>query len=176
MRSRRCSGRLDHVSTPIVRPAEEGDVDTVYELIVALAEYERLRHQVSGTRELLETALFGPRPHAEAVIAEIDSDPVGFALYFHTFSTFVCRPGLWLEDLFVIPEHRRAGVGRLLLSHVASVAVKRGCGRLEWSALGWNEPALRFYAALGAETLSDWRTLRLDGAALRVLGAEWHAY
>jgi GNAT superfamily N-acetyltransferase len=161
----------DHVSTPIVRPAEAVDVDTVYELIVALADYERLRDKVSGTRELLERALFGPRPAAEAVIAEIDSSPVGFALYFHTFSTFVCRPGLWLEDLFVIPEHRRAGVGRLLLSHVAGVAVKRGCARLEWSALGWNEPALRFYAALGAETMSDWRTLRLDGTALRALGS-----
>lgn len=161
----------EHHSAPILRPAEPGDVETVYELIVALAEYERLRHQVSGTRELLETALFGARPAVEAVIAEIDSDPIGFALYFHTFSTFLCRPGMWLEDLFVIPEHRRGGVGRLLLSHVAAVAVRRGCARLEWSALGWNEPALRFYAALGAETLSDWRTLRLDGSALRALAA-----
>jgi GNAT superfamily N-acetyltransferase len=160
----------DHDSTPIVRPASPGDVDTVYELIVALAEYERLRHKVSGTRELLETALFGPRPHAEALIAELDSNPVGFALFFHTFSTFVCRPGLWLEDLFVVPEHRRGGIGRLLLSQVAALAVKRGCARLEWSALGWNEPALQFYAALGAETLDEWRTLRLDGEALRALG------
>ena len=160
----------DHDSTPTVRPASPGDVDTVYELIVALAEYERLRHKVSGTRELLETALFGPRPHAEALIAELDSNPVGFALFFHTFSTFVCRPGLWLEDLFVVPEHRRGGIGRLLLSQVAALAVKRGCARLEWSALGWNEPALQFYAALGAETLDEWRTLRLDGEALRALG------
>jgi len=158
-------------STPTLRPAEPGDVDTVYELIVALAEYERLRHRVKGTRELLETALFGPRPSAEAVIAELDSDPVGFALFFHTFSTFVCRPGLWLEDLFVIPEQRRRGIGRMLLTHVAAIAVKRGCARLEWSALEWNEPALSFYAALGAETLTEWRTLRMDGAALIALGA-----
>jgi len=154
----------------ILRPASQSDVDTVYELIVALAEYEHLRHLVTGTRELLEMALFGPRANAEAVIAEVDSTPVGFALFFHTFSTFLCRPGLWLEDLFVVPEHRRAGIGRLLLSHVAKVAVERGCARMEWSALNWNEPALQFYAALGAETLDEWRTLRLDGEALRALG------
>jgi GNAT superfamily N-acetyltransferase len=159
----------DH--TPILRPATPGDVDTVFELIVALADYEHLRHRVTGTRELLEMALFGPRAHAEAVIAELDSSPVGFALFFHTFSTFVCRPGLWLEDLFVIPERRRSGIGRALLAHVAAVAVERGCARMEWSALGWNEPALRFYAALGAETLEEWRTLRLDGDALHALGS-----
>jgi len=157
-------------STPIIREAQPSDVDTVFDLILALAEYERLRHRVRGTRELLEMALFGPRRHAEAVIAELDSAPVGFALFFHTFSTFVCRPGLWLEDLFVVPEQRRSGIGRALLAHVASVAVKRGCARLEWSVLSWNDPALSFYAALGAETMSDWRTLRLDGAALRALG------
>ncbi|HWC87069.1 MAG TPA: GNAT family N-acetyltransferase [Solirubrobacteraceae bacterium] len=160
------------MNTPILRPAETGDVDTVYELILALAEYERLRHQVRGTRDLLEMALFGPRPAAEAVIAELNSTPVGFALFFHTFSTFQCRPGMWLEDLFVVPEHRRGGIGRLLLSHVASLAVRRGCARLEWSALRWNEPALEFYAALGAETMTEWQTLRLDGEALRALGAE----
>jgi GNAT superfamily N-acetyltransferase len=155
----------------ILRPAGHSDIDTVYDLIVALAEYERLRHRVTGTRELLETALFGPRPSAEAVIAELDSDPVGFALYFQTFSTFVCRPGLWLEDLFVVPEHRRAGIGRMLLSHLAGVAVKRGCARFEWSALNWNEPALKFYDALGAELLEEWRTLRLEGESLRALAA-----
>lgn len=158
-----------HDRTAIMRPAERVDVDTVYDLIVALAEYEQLRHRVTGTRELLETALFGPRPSAEAVVAEIDSNPVGFALFFHTFSTFICRPGMWLEDLFVVPEHRRAGIGRMLLSHVAAVAVERRCVRLEWSVLTWNEPAFHFYAALGAEPLEDWRTLRLDGPALRAL-------
>ncbi|HWF35246.1 MAG TPA: GNAT family N-acetyltransferase [Solirubrobacteraceae bacterium] len=153
----------------ILRPAGPSDVDTVYDLILALAEYERLRHRVTGTRELLETALFGPRPAAEAVIAELDSNPVGFALCFHTFSTFVCRPGLWLEDLFVVPEHRRAGIGTMLLSHLAKVAVDRGCARFEWSALNWNEPALRFYDALGAELMEDWRTLRMEGESLRAL-------
>lgn len=157
------------MSTSSVRPASRGDVDTVYELIVALAEYERLRDQVKGTRELLETALFGPRPHAEALIAEVDATPVGFALFFHNFSTFLCRPGIWLEDLFVVPEHRRGGVGRLLLSRVAAIAVERNCARLEWTALHWNEPALRFYAALGAETMSEWQTLRLEGERLRAL-------
>jgi GNAT superfamily N-acetyltransferase len=155
-----------------LRPAEPGDVDTVFELILALAEYERLRDRVTGSRELLETALFGPRPHAEAVLAEVDSDPAGFALYFHTFSTFRCRPGLWLEDLFVVPEHRRSGIGRMLLAHLASIAVKRGCARFEWAALDWNEPALRFYDALGAELLADWRTLRLDGEQLRALAGQ----
>lgn len=157
------------MSAASIRPASRGDVDTVYELIVALAEYERLRDQVKGTRELLETALFGPRPHAEALIAEVDAEPVGFALFFQTFSTFLCRPGMWLEDLFVVPEHRRAGIGRLLLSRVAAIALQRRCARLEWTALRWNEPALRFYAALGAETLSEWETLRLEGERLRVL-------
>jgi hypothetical protein len=156
----------------ILRPAGPSDVDTLFELIVALAEYERLRHRVTGTRELLETALFGPRPHAEAIIAELDSEPVGFALFFHTFSTFVCRSGLWLEDLFVVPEHRRAGIGRMLLSHLAAVAVRRGCARFEWTALDWNEPALQFYDALGAEMQSDLRTLRLEGEGLRALAVE----
>jgi GNAT superfamily N-acetyltransferase len=155
--------------TPIVRPAAPGDVDTLFELIVALADYERLRDQVRGSPELLGDALFGPRRHAEAVLAELGAAPAGFALYFHTFSTFHCRPGLWLEDLFVVPEHRGSGIGRLLMGHLARVAVERGCARLEWAALDWNEPALRFYAALGARTLDDWRTLRLDGAALQSL-------
>jgi GNAT superfamily N-acetyltransferase len=157
--------------TPIVRPAGPSDVDTLFDLIVALADYERLRHQVRGSREQLETALFGPRRHAEAVIAEVDSSPAGFALFYHTFSTFHCRPGLWLEDLFVVPEHRRGGIGRSLFAHVAGVAVRRGCARLEWAALDWNEPALHFYASLGAETLADWQTLRLDGEALKALGS-----
>ena len=152
-----------------IRPAERDDVATVHRLIAALAEYERLAHELRGTEELLAAGLFGPEANAEALIAEIDSEPAGFALYFHTFSTFECRRGIWLEDLFVVPEQRRAGVGRLLLSHLASVALERGCARLEWAALDWNEPALNFYAALGARTLDTWRTLRLDGEALRAL-------
>jgi GNAT superfamily N-acetyltransferase len=135
-------------------------------LIEELAEYERLGDQVSGSAELLTEGLFGPRPVAEAVVAEIDSDLVGFAVFFSTFSTFLCRPGLWLEDLFVRPQHRGAGVGGALLAHVAGLAVARGCGRVEWSALDWNELALRFYDRVGAKQLDQWRILRLDGDAL----------
>jgi GNAT superfamily N-acetyltransferase len=124
-----------------------------------------------GTEELLERHLFGDRPAAEAVVAEQDGEPAGFALYFTTFSTFLCRPGIWLEDVYVRPERRRAGIGRALLRHVAALAVERDCGRMEWSALDWNEPALRFYAGLGARPLDDWIVHRLDGDALRRLAA-----
>ena len=122
-----------------------------------------------GTPEELERHLFGERPAAEAVIAERDGEPAGFALFYTTFSTFLCRPGIWLEDVFVRPAHRRAGVGLALMRHLAGVAVERGCGRLEWSALDWNEPALRFYAGIGAEPLRDWVVHRLDGEGLRRL-------
>lgn len=135
-------------------------------MIVELAEYERAREKVAGTPELLARALFGPDQVAEAVIAEVSEEPAGFALFYTTFSTWQCLPGVWLEDLFVRPAHRRGGVGRALLSHVASVAVERGCGRLEWAALDWNAPALEFYEGLGALTLGEWRLHRLDGAAL----------
>jgi GNAT superfamily N-acetyltransferase len=150
-----------------IRPAEREDVPAVFALIRALADYERLAHEVLATEELLEAGLFGPQANAEALIAEIDSEPVGLALYFHTFSTFECRRGIWLEDLFVVPEQRRSGIGGLLLSHLARLALERGCARLEWAALDWNEPALNFYAGLGARRLDTWRTLRLDGEALR---------
>jgi GNAT superfamily N-acetyltransferase len=135
-------------------------------MIVALAEYERAPEKVTGTEQMLGRALFGARPSAEAVIAEIDGHPVGFALFYSTFSTWECLPGIWLEDLFVPPEHRRAGVGLALLQHLARVAVDRGCARLEWTALDWNTPALNFYGKLGAEVLAEWTTHRLDGAAL----------
>jgi GNAT superfamily N-acetyltransferase len=124
---------------------------------------------VVGTPEELERHLFGERPAAEAVIAERDGEPAGFALFYTTFSTFLCRTGIWLEDVFVRPAHRRAGVGLALMRHLAGVAVERGCGRLEWSALDWNEPALRFYAGIGAEPLRDWVVHRLDGEGLRRL-------
>ena len=135
-------------------------------MIVELAEYERAREKVVGTPELLTKALFGPEPMAEAVIAEVSDEPVGFALFYTTFSTWQCLPGVWLEDLFVRPTRRRGGVGRALLSHVARVAVERACGRLEWAALDWNTPALEFYEGLGAHTLGEWKLHRLDGAAL----------
>ncbi len=149
-----------------IRRARRNDVPLIFSLVVALADYERARDRVSGSEELLERALFGPQACAEAVIAELDRQPAGFAVFFTTFSTWLCRPGLWLEDLFVLPERRQAGVGRALLAHLAAVAQQRGCGRLEWSALDWNTPALDFYARLGAERMHDWEGFRLEGQAL----------
>ena len=160
-----------------IRPARSEDVPLIFSLIVELAEYERARDEVVGSEELLETALFGPAPVAEAVIAEREGEPAGFALYYTTFSTWLCLPGIWLEDLYVMPARRRGGVGRALLSHVAGVAAERGYGRLEWSALNWNEPALRFYEQLGATICRDWQIHRIEGEGLRALadGTPAHA-
>jgi GNAT superfamily N-acetyltransferase len=155
-----------------IRAAERVDVPLIFSLIVELAEYERARERAVGSEALLTEALFGEDPVAEAVIAELDDRPVGFALYFRTFSTWLCRPGLWLEDLYVSPEHRRAGVGRELLAHLARTAVERGYGRVEWSALDWNTPALNFYEGIGAERLEEWRVHRLEGDALRRMAAD----
>ncbi len=153
-----------------VRAAHEGDVGLLLELIGELAEYERLTHEAVGTEELLREHLFGERPAAEAAIAEDGGgEPVGFVLWFTTFSTFLSRPGVWVEDLFVRPEHRGAGTGRALLAHVARVAVERGYGRLELSALDWNEPALGFYASLGGVSKDEWKLQRFEGEALRAL-------
>jgi GNAT superfamily N-acetyltransferase len=135
-------------------------------MIRALADYEKLAHLCVGTEEQLSASLFGPRPAAEVLIATIDGAPAGFALFFHTFSTFLARRGLWLEDLFVYPEHRGAGVGRALLQSVAAVARSRDCGRFEWAVLDWNEPAIGFYERLGATLLPDWRICRVVGPAL----------
>ena len=154
-----------------IRTAHRADVPLLLTLIRELAGYERLADQVVGTEAELERHLFGERPAAEAVIAEADGDAVGFALFFTTFSTFLCRPGIWLEDVFVRPQHRRSGVGRALLAHVAGIAAERGCGRMEWSALDWNEPALRFYAGLGARPVAGWVVHRLEGEALSRLAA-----
>ncbi len=138
----------------------------LFSLIVELAEYEQAAEQVLGTEERLDTALFGEQPVAEAVIAELDGQTAGFALFYPTFSTWLCLPGIWLEDLYVSPRHRRARIGQALLSHVARIAVRRGCGRLEWSALDWNTPALSFYEKLGAKVISGWHAHRLVGDAL----------
>jgi GNAT superfamily N-acetyltransferase len=153
-----------------IRPARPDDVGLIFSLIVELAEYERAPEQVRGTPELLARALFGPEPSAEAVIAELDDrEPAGFALFHGTFSTWECRPGIWLEDLYVPARHRRSGVGLALLAAVASIAVERGCARLEWAALDWNEPALDFYARLASRRLDEWVMHRLEGPALERL-------
>jgi GNAT superfamily N-acetyltransferase len=155
------------LSEPLrIRAAHEDDAELIFALIVELAEYERAPEQVHGSPGLLRDSLFGQAPHAEAVIAERDGEPVGFALFHGTFSTWECRPGLWLEDLYVPPEHRRGGVGEALFRHVAGVAVERGCTRLGWAALDWNTPALSFYEKRGAEVLSEWKLHRLSGPAL----------
>jgi GNAT superfamily N-acetyltransferase len=161
-----------------IRAAEPADVPLLFSLIVELAEYERARAEVVGSEELLEAALFGPQPVAEAVVAELadpglaEPTPAGFAIFYTTFSTWLCLPGIWLEDLYVMSSRRRAGVGRALLSHVARTAVERGCGRLEWSALNWNAPALRFYEQLGATICEEWQIHRLQGDGLRTLAGD----
>ena len=144
-----------------VRPAEKRDVGVIMGFIKELAEYEGLAHEVIADETSLERFLFGEHPVAEALIAEFQTTPIGFALYFTTFSTFVGRPGLYLEDLYVRPNMRGKGVGTLLLQHVARLARERGCGRLEWSVLNWNKPAIRFYEALGARAMDDWTGYRL---------------
>ena len=154
-----------------VRPAQVQDVDLIYALIVALAEYERAPQAVVGTPALLEKWLFGDSPAAEALIGEVDAVPVGFALFHGTFSTWECRPGLWLEDLFVLPEYRRFGVGGRLLSGVAKTAVERGYTRVGWTALDWNEMALSFYRKIGATVLDEWTNHRLSGDTLQAVAA-----
>jgi len=155
-----------------IRAAESADVSVIATLIRELAKFEKLEDQVVMTDELLRTGLFGPHPYAETVIAEENGRPIGFALFFHTFSTFLARPGLYLEDLFVLADHRGRGVGRALLAHLAHLAVERGCGRLEWAVLNWNQEAVRFYERLGAKPNSEWTVYRLAGEALSALGRE----
>jgi GNAT superfamily N-acetyltransferase len=154
-----------------IRAATRDDVPTLLELVRALAEYERLTHLVAADEQGLTRELFGPTSHVEAILGFADGVAVGFAVYFHNFSTFLGRRGLYLEDLFVRPEHRRHGYGRALLLHVARLAHARGCGRLEWMALDWNEPAIRFYKSLGAAELAEWRLFRVTGDALARLAA-----
>jgi len=154
------------VDSIAIVPAGPDDVPKILEMIRGLAEYERLSHQAVATEDSIRTSLFGPRPFAEVVLAYSGSTPIGFALFFHNFSTFLGRPGLYLEDLFVLSEWRGRGVGRRLLTHLASIAVERGCGRMEWAVLDWNESAIGFYRRLGAEMLDDWRICRLTGDAL----------
>jgi len=144
-----------------LRPATRADVPELLRLIRELAVYEKLEHMAVGTVPMLTDALFGAHPAAEAMVAERGGRAVGFALYFTTFSTFLCKPGLYLEDLFVEPAHRGAGIGKALLAALAALAAQRGCGRLEWRVLDWNEPSIRFYESLGASLLKEWVLVRM---------------
>jgi GNAT superfamily N-acetyltransferase len=152
-----------------LEPATPRDVPVILSLIQALAEYERMSQEVVASEERIRESLFGPRPQAEAVLAWAGGGAIGLALWFHNYSTFLGRHGLYLEDLFVLPGWRRRGVGRALLQHLARVAVDRGCGRMEWSVLDWNESAIGFYRALGAVPMNEWTVFRLTGDALHRL-------
>ena len=158
----------------VIRPAGPADVPVILSLTRDLAEYERLSHHVEATEDGLRRSLFGERPYAEALIGELRGEPVAFAVYFHNFSTFLGKPGLYLEDLYVKPAARGLGIGRAILRRLARIAVERDCGRLEWSVLDWNKPVLEFYKSLGALPMSDWTIHRVTGDTLRSLAdAEW---
>jgi GNAT superfamily N-acetyltransferase len=150
----------------IIRAAQEKDVDRIFELILGLAAYEQLSDLVTGNAELLRSHLFGDRAYAEAIVAELEMQTIGFALFFPTYSTFLTQPGIHLEDVFVQPEYRRQGVGKALMTAMAKIAHDRGCGRLEWSVLDWNQNAIEFYQQLGAIVLPDWKTCRMSAETL----------
>ena len=153
-----------------LRPAAPGDTAAIVGLITELAVFEKLEHLLEVTPQSLAPQLFGPRPAAECVVAEVEGRVVAFALFFHNFSTFLGRPGLYLEDLYVQPAHRGRGLGGALLRHLGALALERGCGRFEWSVLDWNAQAIAFYERMGAQLLPDWRICRVTGGALRALG------
>jgi GNAT superfamily N-acetyltransferase len=154
-----------------IRPATVDDVALILRFIEGLADYEHLRHECVATETRLAATLFGDRPAAEVLLGFTGDEPAGFALFFPTYSTFLAKPGIWLEDLFVEPPHRGKGLGTALLSALAALAVERDCGRLEWSVLDWNEPSIGFYRSLGAVPMDEWTTYRLTGDALGSLGA-----
>ena len=154
-----------------IRPADPADLPLIAQLIRDLADYEKLAHEVRFDEAVLGTKLFGPRPYAEVLIGELDGAAQGFALFFHNFSTFEGKPGIYLEDLFVRPAARGSGLGKALLAQLAALALERDCARLEWSVLDWNEPAIGFYRKLGARLMDEWTVMRVDGADLARLGA-----
>lgn len=158
--------------TITIRSATPEDLPLIADLIRALADYEKLAGEVRFDEAVLGAKLFGPRPYAEVIIGEVDGTAQGFALFFHNFSTFEGKPGVYLEDLFVRPEARGSGLGKALLARLAALAVERDCARLEWSVLDWNEPAIGFYKKLGARLMDEWTVMRVDGAALAQLGAQ----
>jgi GNAT superfamily N-acetyltransferase len=153
----------------IIRFAEPSDSAVLFELIQGLAEYEKLSDAVTGNAETLKEHLFGERKYIEAILAEVSGKAVGFALFFHNYSTFLTKPGIYLEDIFVLPEYRRQGIGKALLTKLAKIAVERNCGRLEWSVLDWNISAQEFYRSMGADILEDWRICRVSEAAIAKL-------
>jgi len=155
-----------------IRPARVEDVPTIAALIRGLAVYEKLEHEVNMTEEKVRDSMFGLRPYAEAILAEEDGKAVGFALFFHNYSTFLAQPGLYLEDLFVLESHRGKGVGKALLAQLARIAVDRQCGRLEWAVLDWNVDAIGFYEKLGAKPNSEWTVYRLTGESLTRLAGQ----
>ncbi|MEH2081591.1 MAG: GNAT family N-acetyltransferase [Nostoc sp.] len=157
-------------SNLIVRFVEPADCSVLFKLIEGLAEYEKLSHAIAGNALALQEHLFGSRRYVEAILAESANQAVGFALFFHNYSTFLTKPGIYLEDLFVLPEYRRQGIGKALLTKVAQIAVERDCGRLEWSVLDWNESAQEFYRRMGASILDDWRICRVTEDVLTRLG------
>ena len=156
-----------------IKPATVDDVPLILSFIKELAEYEKLLHEVVATEEILKESLFGEHSHAEVVIGYLDNKPVSFALYFHNFSTFLGRSGIYLEDLFVKPEARGQGIGQKMLAYLAHLAKSRNCGRLEWWVLDWNETAIKFYEHLGAKAMDDWTVYRVTGDALNDLAASW---
>lgn len=155
-----------------IRSATATDLPLIAQFIRDLAEYERLAHEVRFDEAVLGDRLFGARPYAEVLIGEIDGEPQGFALFFHNFSTFEGKPGVYLEDLFVRPEARGSGLGKALLKRLAQIAIERDCARLEWWVLDWNEPAINFYKSFGAKPMDEWTTFRVDGDALTALAAQ----
>lgn len=160
------------MSTPVkvmLRPVTPDDATVLFRLIQALAEYERLSDAVTGSPESLREHLFGSRRYAEAILAEVEAQAVGFALFFYNYSTFLTKPGIYLEDLFVLPEYRRSGIGKALLRYLAQRAIAEDCGRLEWSVLDWNAPAIAFYEKMGATVLPDWRICRVTGEGLAMM-------
>ncbi|WZO97476.1 GNAT family N-acetyltransferase [Isosphaeraceae bacterium EP7] len=160
------------VPAAVIRPARPEDIETLITMIRELAKYEALEHEVRATPELLNLHLFGERPFAEAWIAEAEGEVAGFVLFFHTFSTWRGLPGIYLEDLYVRPAHRGLGLGKALLARLATLALERGCGRLEWAVLDWNAPAIGFYQAMGATPMDEWTVFRVEDSALETLAGQ----
>lgn len=161
--------KMDIENQITLRFAEEKDIPTILNFIKALAEYEKLSHEVAATEEKLKKTLFGINRFAEVVIADYENQPAGFMLFFHNYSTFLGKPGIYLEDLFVKPELRGKGIGKILLSYLGKIAVERDCGRIEWSVLDWNEPSIQFYKNIGAVPMDEWTVFRVTGSGIAKL-------